>query len=74
MCYRIEMVPSRQHYDDPQSHCATIRVTNGGKETPLSAVRSCGMGVSLNKALDMNRSLHLSICFLLRDEYRELGV
>ena len=40
-------------------------VTDGGEETPLSAVRPCGIGVPPSEALDMNRSLHLTIGYLL---------
>ena len=45
-------------------------VTDGGEETPLSAVRPCGMGVPPSKALDMNGSLHLTIGYLLRSGIR----
>ena len=40
-------------------------VMGGGEETPLSAIRPCGMGVQLSEALDMNGSLHLTIDYLL---------
>ena len=48
------------------------RVTSGGDETPLSAVRPCGMGVPPSKALDMSGSLHLTIGYLLRIGYGDL--
>ena len=48
------------------------RVTGGGKETPLSAVRPCGMGVPPSEALDMSGSLHLIIGYLLKIEYGNL--
>ena len=41
-------------------------VTGGGEETPLSAVRPCGMGVLPSGALDMSESPHLTIGYLLR--------
>ena len=41
-------------------------VTGGGEETPLSAVRPCGMGVPPSEALDMSGSPHLAIGYLLR--------
>ena len=41
-------------------------VTGGGEETPLSAVRPCGMGVPQSEALDMSGSPHLTIGYLLR--------
>ena len=41
-------------------------VTGGGEETPLSAVRPCGMGVPPSGALDMSESPHLTIGYLLR--------
>ena len=47
-------------------------VTDGGEETPLSAVRPCGMGVPPSEALDMSRSLHLTIGYLLRIGYGDL--
>ena len=47
-------------------------VTGGGEETPLSAVRLCGLGVPLNEALDMSGSPHLTIGYLLRIGYRDL--
>ena len=34
--------------------------TSGDKETPLSTVRLCGMGVPPSVALDMSGSLHLT--------------
>ena len=42
------------------------RVTGGGKEIPLNAVRPCGMGVPPKEALDMDGSLYLTIGYLLR--------
>ena len=47
-------------------------VTDGGEETPLSAVRSCGMGVPSSGALDMSGSPHLTIGYLLRIGYGDL--
>ena len=44
----------------------------GGDGTPLSAVRLCGMGVTPRKALDMYKSSHLTISYLLRGEERDL--
>ena len=41
-------------------------VTGGSKETPLSAVRPCGMGVPPSGALDMSGSPHLTIGYLLK--------
>ena len=41
-------------------------VTNGGEETPLSAIRLCGMGLPSSEALDMSGSPHLTIGYLLR--------
>ena len=41
-------------------------VTGGSKETPLSAVRPCGMEVPPSEALDMSESPHLTIGYLLR--------
>ena len=47
-------------------------VTGGGEETPLSAIRLCGMGVPPSEVLDMNGSLHLTIGYLLRIGYGDL--
>ena len=42
------------------------RVTGGGEETPLSAVRPCGMGIPPSEALDISGSPHLTIGYLLK--------
>ena len=42
------------------------------EETPLSAVRPCGMGVPPSEALDMSGSPHLTIGYLLRIGYGDL--
>ena len=47
-------------------------VTGGSEETLLSAIRPCGMGVPLSKALDMSESPHITIGYLLRIEYGDL--
>ena len=47
-------------------------VIRSGGETPLSAVRPCGMGVTPRKALDMYGSPHLTILYLLRGEQGNL--
>ena len=47
-------------------------VMGGGEETPLSAIRSCGMEVPPSEALDMNGSPHLIIGYLLRIGCRDL--
>ena len=47
-------------------------ITGGGEETPLSAVRLCGMGIPPSEALDMSGSLHLTIGYLLRIGYGDL--
>ena len=49
-----------------------MEIMHGGSETPLSAVRPCGMGVTPRKALDMYGSPHLTILYLLRDEQGDL--
>ena len=41
-------------------------VTGGSEETPLNAVRLCGMGVPPSEALDMSGNLHLIMGYLLR--------
>ena len=53
-------------------HGAIMGVMHGGGEIPLSAVRPCGMGVTSRKALNMYRSPHLTISYLLRGEQGDL--
>ena len=48
------------------------RVTGGGEEIPLSAIRRCGMRVPPSEALDMSGSVHLTISYLLRMGCRDL--
>ena len=62
------MVALRQHRGDLGGHRAIMEIMHGGGGIPLSAVRLCGMGVTLRKALDMYGSLHLIISYLLRGE------
>ena len=66
------MVALRQHRGDLGGHGAIMEVMHGGGETPLSAVRPCGMGVTPKKALDMYGSPHLTILYLLRGEQGDL--
>ena len=61
-----------QHRDNLGGHGAIIGVIYGGGGTPLSALRPCGMVVTPRKALDMYRSPHLTIPYLLRDEEGDL--
>ena len=62
------MVALSQYRGDFDGHRAIIGVMHGGSETPLNAVRPCGMGVTPMKALDMYGSPHLTILYLLRGE------
>ena len=62
------MVALHQHRGDLVDHGAIVGVMHGGGETPLSAVRPCGMDVTPRKALDMYGSPHLTILYLLRGE------
>ena len=66
------MVALHQHRGDLDGHGAIMEVIHGGSETPLSAVRLCRMGVTPRKALDMYRSLHLTIPYLLNGEQGDL--
>ena len=68
------MVALRQHRGDLGGHGAIMGIMHGGGETPLSAVRPGGMGVTPRKALDMYGSLHLTILYLLKDEQGDLEV
>ena len=49
LCYQSDMKRPR----------ATMGITGGSKETPLTAVRLCGMEVPLSKALDISGSVNL---------------
>ena len=62
------MVALSQHHGDLDGYGAIIGVMYGGGESPLSAVRPCGMDITPRKALDMCGSPHLIIPYLLRDE------
>ena len=66
------MVALCQHRGDLGGHGAIMGVMHGGDETPLSAVRPCGMDVTPRKALDMYGSPHLTILYLLRGEQGDL--
>ena len=66
------MVALGQHRGDLDGHGAIMGVMHGGGETPLLAVRLCGMDVTLRKALDMYRSPYLTISYLLKDEQGDL--
>ena len=66
------MVALRQHRGDLGDHGAIMEIMHGGGETPLSAVRPSGMGVTPKKALDMYRSPHLTILYLLRGKQGDL--
>ena len=66
------MVAVCQHRGDLGGHDAIMGVMHGGDETPLSAVRLCGMGATSRKALDMYGSPHLIIFYLLRGEQGDL--
>ena len=61
-----------QQHGDLDGHGAIMGVMHGGGETPLIAVRPCGMGIIPKKALDMYRSLYLTMPYLLRDEQGDL--
>ena len=66
------MVALGQHRGDLDGHGAIIGIMHGGGETLLSVVRPCGMGVTPRKALDMYRSPHLIIFYLLRGKQENL--
>ena len=66
------MVALDQHRGDLDGHGTIMKVMHGGGETPLSAVRPCGMDITSRKALDMYGSPHLTIPYLLRGEQGDL--
>ena len=41
----------------------------GNEKTPLNMIRMCQMEVLPSKALDMGENLHLTIDYLLKNEY-----
>ena len=66
------MVALGQHHGDLDGHGAIMEVMHGSGETPISAVRPCGMGVTPRKALDIYGIPDLTILYLLRDEQGDL--
>ena len=66
------MVALGQHRGDLDGHEAIMGVMHGGGGIPLSAVRPCGMSVTPRKALDIYKSPHLTISYLLRGEQGDL--
>ena len=52
----------------------TIEVMGDSRETPLNVVRLYVMEILPSGALDISRSLHLIISYLLKDKKRRLGV
>ena len=51
-----------------------MEVIDSGEKTPLSVIRPCAMGVPSSGALNMSESSHLIIGYLLKDEYKALGI
>ena len=49
-------------------------IKNGSESTPLNAINLLEMKVPPIRALDMSRSLYLTIGKLLKDEYGELDI
>ena len=45
-----------------------MMIMHGGGETPLSAIKECRINVTPNMAMDMYRSPHLTIPYILKDE------
>ena len=66
------MVALDQYRSDLDGHGAIVEVIHGDDETPLNAIRPCGMGITPRKVLDIYRSPHLTIPYLLRDQQRDL--
>ena len=63
------------------SHCSdldgygelSIEVMHGGRGIPLSVVRPHRMDITPDMALNMCRSLHLTVNYLLKSEQRGFG-
>ena len=68
MYYQKEIVCLYWYHDDPKGQSSTIKITNGGEETPLSVIRLCGMEIPPSRALDMSGSPYLIIGYLQRDK------
>ena len=66
------MVALDQHRGDLDGQGAMMGIMHGDSGIPLSAVRPCRMDVTPRKALDMYRSPHLIISYLLRGEQEDL--
>ena len=66
------MVALGQHHGDFDGHGAIMEVMHGGGGIPLSTVRPYGMDIILRKVLDIYRSLHLTIPYLLKGEQVDL--
>ena len=49
-------------------HGITIGVIHGSRGATLSAIEPCRMDVTLSMALDISRSLHQTILYLLRSK------
>ena len=49
-----------------------MKIIGGSEEILLNAVRSYGLKVPPNGALNMNRSLYLTIGYLQRNKYDDL--
>ena len=49
-----------------------MEVMGGGGKAPLSVAKLCEMEVLLGTDLDICRSLHLSIGYLLKDKHGDL--
>ena len=64
------MVSSSRHFGDVGGHRITMEVMHGGGRTLLSVIRLCGTEVIFNMTLNMCRSPHITIFYLLKDERR----
>ena len=58
-----------QYHGDLDSHGIIMEVTHGGGRILLSTIRLCGMDIIPSMALDMYKSLHLTILYLLKTPY-----
>ena len=65
MFYQLGVVSPCQHCGDLRGQKANMEIMGVGNETPLSAIRLCGMGISPSGAFDVKKSPHLIIGHLL---------
>ena len=62
----MEVISLCQYYDDVGSQKAAMKIISGSEQALLHAFKQSGMEVLLSEALNMSRSPHLFIAYLLK--------